>query len=70
MSYLVAVALLSWIGGRKFNGLGLLSDRGWDELTVALTGLLFYFWALRSSWPTPALRRSMAAPSASPGESP
>jgi len=64
LGYLLAVAALSWIGGREFNGLGLLSDRGWDELTVALTGLLFYYWAWRSSWPTPALRREQAIPPA------
>jgi hypothetical protein len=58
LSYLLAVAVLSWIGGREFNGLGILSDQGWDEVTVALTGLLFYYWALRSIWPTPALRRT------------
>lgn len=64
VGYLFAVAALSWIGGREFNGLGILSDKGWDELTVALTGLLFYYWALRGSWPTPALRRQQAVPPA------
>jgi len=63
LSYLPTVAVLSWIGGTEFNGLGILSDQGWDEVTVALTGLLFYYWALRSSWPTPALRRTSSVSS-------
>lgn len=61
LGYLVALALLSAIGGKDFGGMGYLPDDGWDELVVALMGLVFYFIALRSSWSTPAHRAQVAA---------
>jgi amino acid transporter len=54
MAYLTAVVALSWAGSKEFEGRGYIGY-GWDQLCVALTALVFYFWGVRSGWRTPYL---------------
>ncbi|MFJ8040102.1 APC family permease [Kitasatospora sp. NPDC096147] len=58
--YLVAMALVSWLGGTEFGGLGYLAP-GWDVLLVALIGFATYRWGLASAWRGPALDEAVAA---------
>jgi hypothetical protein len=52
IAYLVATAALSWAGSKEFEGHDYIGY-GWDQLSVAVSGLLFYYWGLRSGWSTP-----------------
>jgi amino acid transporter len=49
--YLPGVALLSYIGSTQFGGQGYLPF-GWDLVIVALVGVGFYIWGLKSGWRT------------------
>ncbi|HEX6550446.1 MAG TPA: hypothetical protein VF117_07205, partial [Gammaproteobacteria bacterium] len=49
--YLPTIALLSWLGSSQFGGLDLI-PYGWDQATVAVAGLGFYFWGMRTGWHT------------------
>src|SRR6201986_3963871 len=53
-AYLVAVTILSWAGSKEFEGHDYIGY-GWDQLCVAVTALIFYFWGVRSGWRTPAV---------------
>jgi amino acid transporter len=54
VSYLPAMALLSYIGSKSFGGIGLLPF-GWDMAVVVAVSLAFYSWGVRSGWRTPYL---------------
>ena len=54
IAYLAALVALSWAGSHEFGGRGYLGY-GWDQLSVALVALAFYFWGRHSGWRTPAL---------------
>ncbi|GAA2931507.1 hypothetical protein GCM10020221_29150 [Streptomyces thioluteus] len=54
VAYLLVMAFVSWAGGTEFGGKGYLAE-GWDLLVVALIGLAFYFWGVRSAWRNPTL---------------
>jgi amino acid transporter len=54
IAYLSAIIALSWAGSKEFEGRGYLGY-GWDQLCVALSALVFFFWGVRSGWRTPAL---------------
>ena len=54
IAYLIVITCLSWGGSREFGGHNYLSY-GWDQLSTAATALVFYFWGLRSGWPTTEL---------------
>ncbi|MGW7521674.1 APC family permease [Streptomyces sp. NPDC054796] len=56
VAYLLVMALVSWAGGTEFGGKGYLAP-GWDLLVVALLGLAFYWWGIRSAWRNPSLVR-------------
>jgi amino acid transporter len=43
-----AMAVVSWVGGSRFGGLGYL-PWGWDLLLVAAMGLVFFVWGVRSA---------------------
>jgi len=58
IAYLVAMAGLSWAGSTEFEGTGLIAY-GWDQFSVAIAALGFYFWGLRSAWQTPALAAAL-----------
>ena len=55
--YLPVVAAVSWAGSTRFGGHGYLVW-GWDLLVVALIGLVFFVWAVRSGWETPAVGKA------------
>ena len=57
ITYLPAVAAVSWAGSTRFGGHGYLSW-GWDLLVVAVLGLVFFAWGLGSGWSTPAVQRA------------
>jgi amino acid transporter len=54
IAYLITITCLSWGGSREFGGRDYLSY-GWDQLSIAVTALMFYFWGLRSGWRTTEL---------------
>ena len=53
-AYLIAITVLSWAGSKEFEGKDLIGY-GWDQLCVAVTALMFYFWGVRSGWRTPSV---------------
>jgi amino acid transporter len=53
-AYLVAITILSWAGSKEFEGHDYIGY-GWDQLCVAVTALIFYFWGVRSGWRTPSI---------------
>jgi amino acid transporter len=55
--YLPIVAFASWAGSAKFGGRDYLTW-GWDLFVVALVGLIFFVWGVRSGWSTPALQQA------------
>ncbi len=57
--YLPTVALLSYIGSSNFGGLNLIPF-GWDLLVVALVGLGFYYWGIKTGWKTLHLEAATA----------
>jgi amino acid transporter len=54
IGYLAAVVALSWAGSTQFEGRGYIGY-GWDQLSVAVVALAFFYWGVRSGWRTPAL---------------
>jgi amino acid transporter len=54
IAYLAAVVALSWAGSKQFEGRGYIGY-GWDQLSVAVVALAFFYWGVRSGWRTPAL---------------
>src|ERR1700721_1904903 len=52
LAYLIAITILSWAGSKEFEGHDYIGY-GWDQLSVAVTALIFYFWGLRRGWRTP-----------------
>ncbi len=61
IAYLPVMALLSWLGSTRFGGRGYL-PYGWDLLVVAVVGLAFYLWGVRSGWRTPAVEEELRTP--------
>jgi amino acid transporter len=55
--YLPVIAFVSWAGSSKFGGQNYLTW-GWDLLVVALLGLVFFIWGVKSGWSTPAVRQA------------
>jgi len=60
IAYLLAMTALSWAGSKEFEGHNYIGY-GWDQLCVALSALVFYFWGLRSGWRTPAIEAAETA---------
>ncbi len=54
IAYLPTIALISWGGSERFGGKGYL-PYGWDLVVVAVVGLAFYLWGVRSGWRTPSV---------------
>jgi hypothetical protein len=52
--YLISLAIVSRIGSAKFGGLDYL-HYGWDLVVVAVIGLVFYLWGVKSGWRTPSV---------------
>ncbi|RAO77026.1 APC family permease [Dyella jiangningensis] len=59
--YLPALALVSWLGSAEFGGQGYLSY-GVDLAVVAIIGLVFYVWGVKSGWRTPSVEEAEANP--------
>jgi amino acid transporter len=55
--YLPVVAALSWAGSDKFKGHNYV-PYGWDLLLVAVVGLIFYVWGVKSGWSTPSVEEA------------
>jgi hypothetical protein len=54
IAYLPTIAALSWAGSPQFKGHGFV-PYGWDLALVAVIGLIFYVWGVKSGWRTPAV---------------
>ncbi len=52
--YLITLAIVSRIGSSKFGGLDVI-PYGWDLAVVAVIGLVFFLWGVKSGWRTPAV---------------
>jgi amino acid transporter len=52
--YLPVIAFVSWAGSTTFGGRGYL-PYGLDLAVVAVIGLVFYVWGVKSGWRTPAV---------------
>jgi amino acid transporter len=48
ITYLLVMALLSFLGDRHFGGIGVLPF-GWDLLAVVVVCLMLYYWGVRQS---------------------
>jgi amino acid transporter len=55
--YLPTLAFVSWMGSARFGGHDYLTW-GWDLIVVAALGLMFFIWAVRSGWDTPAVQQA------------
>jgi len=58
--YLPTLALVSWAGSTTFGGHGYLSY-GVDLAVVAVIGLVFYLWGVKSGWRTPSVEAAQIA---------
>jgi hypothetical protein len=60
---MITLAIVSYIGSAKFGGLDYI-HYGWDLVVVAVIGLVFFLWGVKSGWRTPSIeaeRREAAA---------
>jgi amino acid transporter len=64
--YLPIIAAVSWAGSARFGGHDYLTW-GWDLLVVAVVGLVFFVWGVKSGWSTPAVQEAAAAHDARDG---
>jgi amino acid transporter len=55
--YLPTIAAVSWAGSARFGGRDYLSW-GWDLLVVAVVGLIFFSWGVKSGWSTPSVQQA------------
>jgi amino acid transporter len=55
--YMPVIALVSWAGSAKFGGHDYL-QWGWDLVVVAVLGLIFFLWGVKSGWSTPAVQQA------------
>jgi len=66
-AFLVAITVLSWAGSKEFEGHNYIGY-GWDQLSVAVTALIFYVLGVRSGWRTPDITAlEVAAAATRPG---
>ena len=63
--YLPAIAFASWAGSTTFGGKGYLAY-GWDLVAVAVIGLVFYVWGVKSGWRTPSVEAAQLEAKAHP----
>jgi amino acid transporter len=55
--YLPVIAAISWAGSEKFGGRNYFTW-GWDLVVVAVIGLMFFIWGVRSGWNTPSVQQA------------
>ncbi len=65
--YLISLALMSYIGSAKFGGLNYI-HYGWDLAVVAVIGLVFFLWGVKSGWRTPSIEAERLEASQHPGD--
>jgi amino acid transporter len=65
--YLISLALMSYIGSAKFGGLNYI-HYGWDLAVVAVIGLLFFLWGVKSGWRTPSIEAERMEAAQHPGD--
>ncbi|HEV2682512.1 MAG TPA: APC family permease, partial [Rhodanobacter sp.] len=63
--YLPTLAFVSWAGSTTFGGKGYLSY-GMDLGVVAVIGLVFYLWGVKSGWRTPSVEAAQLEAQANP----
>lgn len=54
--YLAFMIIMSWIGSSKFGGLNIIPF-GYDFLVIAVFGVMFYIWGIKSGWLTDQLKK-------------
>ena len=59
IAYLPVIAALSWAGSARFGGRDYLTW-GWDLAIVAVVGLAFYLWGVKSGWRTDSIEAARA----------
>ncbi|GAA1979606.1 APC family permease [Kitasatospora viridis] len=59
IAYLLVMAGVSWAGSKAYGGRGYLPEP-LDLVVVALLGLAFYYWGVRSAWANPSLAQVTA----------
>ena len=67
VAYLITLAVVSYIGSAKFGGLNYI-PYGWDLAVVAVIGLVFFLWGVKSGWRTPSIAAEKAEAARHPGE--
>jgi hypothetical protein len=55
--YLPTIAAVSWAGSARFGGHDYL-QWGWDLPVVAVVGLVFFGWGVKSGWNTPSVQQA------------
>ncbi|HEY8053220.1 MAG TPA: APC family permease [Steroidobacteraceae bacterium] len=55
--YMPTIAAISWAGSARFGGHDYL-QWGWDLPVVAVVGLGFFMWGVKSGWDTPAVQQA------------
>jgi amino acid transporter len=55
--YLPTIAAVSWAGSARFGGHDYL-QWGWDLPVVAVVGLAFFGWGVKSGWNTPSVQQA------------
>jgi len=63
--YLPVIAFTAWAGSTTFGGQGYLTY-GWDLVVVAVIGLVFYVWGVKSGWRTPSVEAAQLAAQSNP----
>lgn len=58
--YLIAMAVLSYLGDPSFGGIGVLIG-GWDLVAVVLVSLVIYYWGVRQGVAFAVARNGLAA---------
>jgi amino acid transporter len=55
IAYLFTMALFSWLGSKQFGGIGFINGP-YDQISVAVVAVIFYYWSIKSAWVTPLLQ--------------
>jgi amino acid transporter len=63
--YLPVIAFTAWAGSTTFGGQGYLTY-GTDLVVVAMIGLVFYVWGVKSGWRTPSVEAAQLAAQSNP----
>jgi amino acid transporter len=65
VAYLPVIAFTAWAGSTTFGGKGYLTY-GMDLVVVAVIGLVFYVWGVKSGWRTPSVEAAQLAAQSNP----